>query len=561
MVTKVKKIWLKKFLISSAGKGRAKEFEKASRNVEKAQNDVLQRIVQSCTNTAFGKDHNFAGIRTAEDYRKAVPLRDFEGHRSYIDRMEKGESDILFPGKPLFYNTTSGTSTKPKLIPVSQMYFEKGYRDISRFWLYGVLRDNPRLFNGKNLSSVGMAEEGRTSDGTPYGAISGAVVRNLPGFLKDVYSSPYPVFCMHDYAKKYYALMRGGLGCDVAYIVCANPSSLIRFHQAAVDDWESIVRDIHDGGLREDVAAEVPADGREEVLKAYPADPGRAKELEQMMNEHGENLRPKHYWPNLVCINTWKQGNCAQVIPKLQDFYPETTAIREFGYQASEGRMGLALSNEMEASALMVHVYHFEFIHDSQRDSENPEMLLAHQLEAGQQYYITLSNASGLYRYDINDLMEVTGHYNQVPLFRFIRKGDGFTSLTGEKLTETQVLEAMDRTRQSEGLDVPYFTLCCDEKELCYKLFLEFPPDSAAERKEAFVQALDGCLKTINPEYDTKRDSGRLAAPVVHELPGDALERVKATMVARGMAREGQYKMVYLQRKPEVIKLLEELAL
>lgn len=552
--------WLKKAMLSFIGKPLAREFEKASRSLEQTQNAVLSRVVHSCKNTAFGRDHGFECIRNVADYQKAVPIRDFEGHRPYVDRMVTGESDILFPGRPLFYNTTSGTSAKPKLIPVSGEYFHKAYKKLSRLWLYTCLRDNPRLFDGKNLSAVGPAEEGRVADGTPCGALSGAVYRNIPAVLSDVYAMPYPVVCIGDYQKKYYAMLRCGLASDITYIISANPSSLIQFHRTVMGNFGDLVRDIRDGSLRRDVASELPPADRDSVLASFSPDPKRAAILESLMSTYGEQLRPRHYWPNLACINTWKQGNCAQVLPKLEGYYSPETVIREFGYQASEARAGLTLGNDWDCSALAAHVYHFEFIEESQRESPAPDILLAHQLEKGKRYYILITNTSGLYRYDINDIIEVTGFYNQIPLFTFVRKGDGFTSITGEKLTEAQLLQAVEQTRARLRIPVEYFTLCCDEKELRYKLFVEFAPDCDQSSKAAFVSAVDSALETINPEYDCKRGSNRLAAPTLYELPADSYELVKSALVAKGLAREGQYKVVYLQRKPQVLQLLHQLS-
>jgi hypothetical protein len=187
-------------------------------------------------------------------------------------------------------------------------------------------------------------------------------------------------------------------------------------------------------------------------------------------------------------------------------------------------------------------------------------VLGAHELEVGKRYYLIVSNMSGLYRYDINDVIEVVGYYNQIPLFRFLRKGAGFTSLTGEKITETQVLEAMGRAQEAEGVDVRHFNLVCDEESLSYRLFLEVDQSAGEGAGERILRALDRKLAEINPEYECKRGSERLAAPILRELPAGSYELVKDALIARGMAREGQYKSIYLERKPEVLAVYEEIA-
>jgi hypothetical protein len=109
---------VKKIALSLAGSPALRMLYRSSRQIVSEQNRVLNEIVNSCKDTAFGKEHGFKSIKNIKDYRNAVPIRDFEGHRSYIERMCRGESDVLFSGKPIFYNTTSGTTKKPKLIPV-----------------------------------------------------------------------------------------------------------------------------------------------------------------------------------------------------------------------------------------------------------------------------------------------------------------------------------------------------------------------------------------------------------------------------------------------------------
>lgn len=550
--------WLRKFLISMAGKPRLREFDRASRDIRATQHRALKRLVEQARDTAYGKDHRFDKVRSIDDYRKAVPVNTFEEHRPYVERMCMGESDVLVPGKPLFYNTTSGTTAEPKLIPITAEYLKGPYGGMTRLWLYTALRDNPRLYDGKSLSTVAPAVEGRVQDGTPYGSISGVTYRNIPTILKSTYSTPYPVIAIKDYQRKYYAMMRFALGCNLTYIVSASPSNIVRLHQTAMERYEDLVRDIRDGTLRKEVAREIEPDRRAEVLAALEPNPARATHLQRLMEQHGDDLRPKHYWPNLACVNTWKQGNFAVVIPKIADYFSESTQIRPFGYYASEVR-GLVLGNDWDYSVLTAHAHHFEFIEEDARGSDNPPVLQAHEVEQGKRYYILFSNGTGLYRYDINDIVEIRGFYNQFPLFSFVRKGEGVTSLTGEKLTEPQVVQALDEVSRERGIQTEFYNLFCDENLMRYRLFVEFPPSVTGESKRVFATAVDEKLRVLNREYEIKRGSQRLEPPILEELGKRSYERLKETLVSRGMAREGQYKEVYLRSKPQFGEILQEL--
>lgn len=555
------KAWFRKALVSLAGRPRLKEFNKMSCNLKSTQELLLKRIIHSCKNTAFGKAHDFGKIKTIHDYRKAVPIGDFERHRIFVDRMCKGEENVLFMGKPLFYNTTSGTTAKPKLIPVSKDYFENAYSGLSKLWLYTCLRDNPSIYDGKSLSAVSAAEEGCVADGTPYGSISGMVYKNIPAVLKSTFCTPYQLICIQDYLKKYYAMVRCALESNITIIVSPSPSNILRFHQTIMEYYPELVKDIHDGTLRKDIVTDIAPDNRESVQAYFKPNPQRAKELEKIYSKYGDLLRPKHYWPRLALVNTWKQGNFALLLPKLHGFFSESAVVRAFGYQASEARAGIVMGNEWDYSVLAAHIYHFEFIEENAKDQQNPPVVLPGDVEVGKRYYIIFTNGSGLYRYDINDIVEIVGFYNQIPLFKFIQKGEGVTNLTGEKLSEIQIIQAVNEAAQQQGVTIEFYTMICDKDDFCYKLFVEFTPHTAQEKKGAFHAAVDSRLRSINLEYEVKRGTNRLSPPHIYELAENSHERQKEILIAQGLARAGQYKETYLSTKKELLTILEKLVI
>jgi hypothetical protein len=539
---------IKRIALTAAGFPVLKQLVRESKNIKSVQSRILRSLINECKYTAFGKEHGFSSIKTVEDYRRAVPIRDFEGYRSYIDRMCRGEQNILFPGKPIFYNTTSGTTDKPKLIPVSKKYFEKAYSNVSRLWFYTCLRDNPQLFHGQNLSAVGPAVEGYVEDGTPFGSISGVVYKNIPKVLRDLYATPYPVLCIKDYTKKYYAMLRFGLASNISYIITVNPSTILQFQRTVLEYGSDFIKDIFDGTLRSDVLSEIEPSERQAVLSCIKRDKIRAKWLESLIQKYGNDLRPKHYWPDLVCINTWKQGNCSQILPKFEGFFTDKTVLREFGYQASEARAGIVLGNEWGYSLLLANIYHFEFVEEDKSIDDPKNLLSAHELQIGRNYYIIFTNGSGLFRYNINDIIRVTGFYNQFPLFEFIQKGDGVTSLTGEKLSEQHVIRAVEEASRAKNVRVEFYTMFCDIENYTYKLYAEFLNQIPVSQKQAFIASVDEHLKYVNIEYSAKRGSNRLKAPILLELQKDSYEIIKTRLLRDGKVREGQYKVSCLRK-------------
>src|SRR5205807_1860490 len=130
----------------------------------------------------------------------------------------------------------------------------------------------------------------------------------------------------------------------------------------------------------------------------------------------------------------------------------------DFGYMASEGRGSTPLVNAGSGGVLSVTSHFFEFLPEEQRDDEGAEFLTADQLQPNHEYYVFLTTSSGLYRYDINDVVRVVDFYHHTPVIEFVRKGQGISSITGEKLTESQVTGAVLEVVKRYGFDIQHFT-------------------------------------------------------------------------------------------------------
>lgn len=552
--------FIKRLLITVAGKKHFNSFSKSLSQIEESQYTVLKDIITRAAETAFGVEHKFDTITDIHSFRDQVPVRNFEEHRPYIDRIINGESDILFPGRPISYNMTSGTTAQPKFIPISQSYNRK-FNRLNRIWYYSWMKEVPSVFNGRSLSAVSPAVEGYCKDGISFGSLSGNSYQNVPSILKTTFSSPYPVITIEDYGKKYYAMMRGALACDITCITCASPSNLLKLHETVLEHFEDMVNDIRYGTLRPDVLECIPAENRREVEQYYKADPSRADELEKLYNIHGKELKLKHYFPNLLIVNTWKQGNFKRIIPQLEGMFPDSTAIRAMGYQASEARAGMVLFNDWDFSLLAHDSFFYEFIEENERGWANPRFKMLHELEEGKRYYLYITNDSGLFRYDINDIIEVTGYYEGAPKIAFVQKGDGITNVTGEKLSEQQVIMATEYAAEKLKLSIPFFMMYCSHEEMSYTKYVEFADNPTSELKKQFILEFDQFLTEINPEYKIKRGTARLNGPELKELKPKSYEALKQELILQKRAKDGQFKDLYLHSKKHVRDILETLTI
>ena len=539
------------FALSWVGRKNKKILDKAAKSCAKAEEATLRSILKYAKDSEWGKAHNFDEILSAKSadelfslYQKNVPPQDYEDLRPFIERHKNGEENILFPGKPMMYATTSGTTKEPKWIPITPAYYQNVFSKMSKLWLYTFIMHRPKTFWGKCVSIVGKSIEGYAPDGTVCGSVSGVTQRDCPEFIKGLYSAPSEVFAIKDYTARYYSLMRTGIEQNVSLLITANPSTIIELQKnvdAYLDDY---IDDIEHGTLSSKMNIE--PENRAALEARYKPNPKRAAELKALKEKYGRIL-PKHYWPNLQLVTTWHCGNTSVYRDKYKDFFPEQTLDQEFGYFASECRAGLVM-NGGDDTVLFPHNHYFEFVEAESVESESPKFLQLHELQKGKRYVPYITTYGGLYRYNMNDLVECSGAYGTIPTIRFIQKINGIVSMTGEKLSERQFIDAVGETEKDTGEKLNFFVGFADIQESAYHFYFEFQNKSLGQDFwDQFAAAIDKKLKAENLEYAAKRDSFRVKEPAGHLLVENSFEKYKALMIKNG-ARDGQFKMNLLMQ-------------
>jgi hypothetical protein len=536
----------------------ASRFDDATWAPREAQEKKLLEVVARNKDTAYGKDHGFGGVRSIEDYQRAVPMNTYETLTPYIDRVFAGEQSVLTADAPLMFATTSGTTGRAKYIPVTPSYLHE-YSHGVHVHLYRMFTDFGDILEGKILVSSSSDEEGVSDGGLPFGAISGYLARKQPGAIKRFYALPYELSKVKHVESKYYLTLRYGAAEDVRLLVTPNPSSLLLLADK-LNVWaDELIHDIRKGGAN---PAYVP-DGSPKALTAgLRADPARADELQAILKRDGA-LTPTAVWPNLRLLSCWKGGTMPLYLRKLPAVYGDVP-IRDLGYMASEGRGATPLVNSGAAGVLNVTSHFFEFVPEEQRDDPNQQFLTADELESNREYYIYFTTSAGLYRYDINDVVRVVDFYRNTPVIQFVRKGQGMTSITGEKLTESQVTGALLEAVESGGYDVQHFTACVQWGEPPrYALYAELGDSMTTERSREFLRVFDRSLCEQNIEYEAKRESTRLGAPVLKRVAAGSYQALRQKRVAEG-APESQVKIPQLSTDMEfgaALEVLEEVSL
>jgi hypothetical protein len=533
----------------------ANRFDDATWRPAAAQEEKLLEIVRRSRNTVYGQEHGFDGIRSIRDFQAAVPPNTYDTLTPYVERTLHGEANVLTSERPLMFATTSGTTGRSKYIPVTPSYIHE-YQHGLHVHTYRILADFGDILAGKILLSASNDIEGYFEGGIPYGAMSGYLTRTQPASLKRFYVLPYEVCTLKNIDQKYYLTLRHALVADVRLIGTANPSSLLLLADKLAAFAEELIHDVRTGSLNPTFT---PEQASPRLTASLSADPTRADELQALLRSRG-SLLPVDVWPNLRLITCWKGGTMPLYLRKLSEPYGDVP-IRDLGYMATEGRGASPLVNSGAGGVVNLTSHFFEFVREEERDAPSPEFLTLDQLESNRQYYAYFTTSAGLYRYDINDLVRVVDFYRNTPVIQFERKGQGISSITGEKLTESQVTGALIEVVDANGFDVRHFTAAVEWGEPPrYALYAELGESMTTERMHELALKIDSALSARNEEYQAKRDSQRLGAPVLKRVAAGTYEALRQKRVAEG-APEAQVKLPQLSTSMtfgEGLDVLEE---
>ena len=389
-------------------------------------------------------------------------------------------------------------------------------------------------WKAKCSPSAARRWRGTWPEGTPFGSASGLLYRNQSRFVQSRYVLPAAVSDIEDYDTRYLAMAVYGLAePGVTGAATANPSTFLRLLSVVHDNADAVLGAIASGRLP-DAASGLPLTPR----------PERARELERRLSASGR-LTYADIWPNLRGIVTWTGGSCGIALGNLSPLLPEGVQIIEWGYSASEFRGTLNVDAHRNACLPTLLSTFFEFVERDAWEADAGDFLCLDELEDGREYYVFVTTAEGLYRYDINDIVRVNGWVGERhPRWGSCRRARVSRTLPGEKVTESQVLDAVTSAFAATGAPPEFFIMLADEAASGYTLYAE--TGASAFAREHAADEIDRLLSVSNIEYESKRKSGRLAPLRVRLLPDGAGGRYRERCVASGQ-RDAQFKYLHLQ--------------
>ena len=516
-------------------------FVDAARHPADTQTRLLRRLLHRNRETRFGREHGFAGLGSYRDFADAVPVQTYETLRPYIEDQERTGEPALNTERPVMYARTSGTTGQAKLIPILRGTIQEHKRS-QALQSYVQFSGDARAYYGRFLAIVSPAEEGTLESGTPYGSTSGFMYENMPAVAKTKYVLPHQVFGIADYDLKYLVILRLAVTHrDITHIACANPSTLVKLLAVLDTARSTLLDDITRGTFSR--ADELSADVRAVVGPRLSCAPTRVTELRRIL----ASPRPTFadLWPELRLVSTWTGGSCRIPLASVRPALPSGARVAELGYLSSEFRGSLVADLERNAGIPTIHENFFEFVERDDWDAGRRTFRTVEQLKQGTEYYIIPTTGTGLYRYFVNDIVRVTCSFHATPTIEFVQKGKGVTNITGEKVYESQVIEAVRSAEAETGVPADFFLMLADANRAVYRLIVECPAPTEAWRSRT-LGLIEQKLGELNVEYAAKRASGRLQhLELLPVRPGTG-DAYKRHCLQQGQ-REGQFKLITLQ--------------
>lgn len=453
-------------------KKRMPNIERFSNRPYEVQQDLFAHLVDTACDTEWGKKYDYKSIRTVDQFKERVPVGNYESHTPFIERMMKGEQNLLWPSEVRWFAKSSGTTgSKSKFIPVTYESLEEchfqGGKDALLF--YSLNKPESKIFDGKGLVIGGSHQLNKFNEESYYGDLSAVMMQNMP-FWAHYFRTPE---------------------LDIAIM----------------DNWD------------EKIEKMVAATQNEDVTNISGVPTWTLVLIEKLFEATGKhNLTD--IWPNLelyihggVSFTPYRD-RFKKLIRSSKVSYLET-------YNASEGFIGIQ-DNPLSDDMLLMLDYgiYFEFMPMEEYGKEHPKTYSLYEVEEGVNYALVISTNSGLWRYVIGDTIKFT----ELQPFRFKITGrtKHFINAFGEELMIENADFAISNACKKTNAHISDYTAgpvhFATNQIGAHEWLIEF--DQEPHSMEHFADELDLQLKSVNSDYEAKRFKDMaMAKPIVKCMP------------------------------------------
>ena len=470
-------------------------------NPIETQQKVFQKLIKEATQTQFGKDHDFNSIKNPSDFAQKVPVRDYEGLKHYVDKVVQGEENVLWPGKPLYFAKTSGTTSGAKYIPLTKesMPFhiqaarnailsyihETGNADfVSKKMIF--LQGSPILEEKKNIK---------------FGRLSGIVAHFVPKYLQKNRMPSWETNCIEDWETKVNAIVSETINEDMA-VISGIPSWVQMYFEKLKDKANKPVG---------------------ELFKNF-----------NLFIYGGVNYEPyRAKFENLI----GRKVDSIELFPASEGF---------FAYQDSQKEKGMLL--------LLNSGIFYEFIKAAEFFTENPKRYTIGEVELNVNYVLIISTNAGLWAYNIGDTIQFTS----LQPYRVIVSGriKHYISAFGEHVIGKEVEAALKEAMEGTDVRVNEFTVApqiTPNSGLPYHEWLiEF--ENQPENKEEFALQIDAAMRKQNVYYDDLIVGNVLRTLVITKVPKNGFQEYMKSIGKLG----GQNKLPRLSNDRTIAQFFEK---
>ena len=468
-------------------------------NPIETQSKVFEDLIREARNTQFGLDHHFDQIKTVEDFAKNVPVRDYEGLKSYVDKVVKGQENVLWKGKPLYFAKTSGTTSGAKYIPLtkeSMPFHIEAARNAILHYIHET--GNADFVDGKMIFLQGspILEE---KNGVKFGRLSGIVAHFVPKYLQKNRMPSWETNCIEDWETKVNAIVEETFNENMTVI-------------SGIPSWVQMYFE----KLQQKGGKPVG-----EIFKNF-----------NLFIYGGVNYEPyRAKFENLI----GRKVDSIELFPASEGF---------FAYQDSQKEKGMLL--------LLNSGIFYEFIKSDEFSTENPKRHTIGEVELGVNYVLILSTNAGLWGYNIGDTVQFTS----LKPYRVIVSGriKHYISAFGEHVIGKEVESALQEAITGTDIRINEFTVAPqitpNEGLPYHEWFIEF--ENEPENWETFAEALDNAMRKQNIYYDDLIVGNVLRKVVITKVAKNGFQDYMKSIGKLG----GQNKIPRLGNDRKIVDLL-----
>ncbi len=517
------------------------------------QEKILLQIMDENKDTEYGKKIGFKDVHSIEDFQRIVPLSTYDTYDNYVERMLDGEENLMMARKCKRYCSSSGSVGKPKVLP-------KSGKDLWNMQCMGFaatpacaerwFKEKGRKFP-KQIGPVALLLTGHPMrDGKMCNGAGQVPFTYLKPISKFFMTTPNDFMYPENeeavdstYFHLRFALQRR----DVTFLGSMVVTLLTTMFDYFENNWELVCNDIEKGTI--DPSIKCPPELRAKWEKKFKPMPKRAAEIRRECEKGFDDPIAKRIWPDFVWSYGMVGSTLAFYVDKLRRYIGDAP-IHNMGYAAAEGYMAMPVELDVNDYVLLPRSIFFEFIPIDDPECKRP--LTMQEIEVGKEYELVVTNFSGLYRYQIEDVVRVTGYYNKTPKVEFLYRNNLAMNIANEKTTTQMVDWAAAETQKKAGISFKGYSFYADTSvdPVRYMLLAEPEEDIPDERIPEIEAILDEYLSESNEKYFKYRRWGMLAAPKFNVLKKDTYADYREHLKKQGKILN-QVKPVTVINTPE----------